>query len=137
MGYELRGHTADVAIEATAETREELFGDIADGMAACMIDEVPEDVGTRFDIEVEAEDLESLLFEYLDELIFQRDVRNVMPVDNRVSIEEINRGYALTGSARGVSLEILSAREVKAVTYADMVLEETDDGWYGYVVVDV
>lgn len=137
MGFEIQPHTADVAVEATADTLDELFAHLGDGMAACMIDDIPDEVGERFEVTVEATDLEALLFDYLDELIFERDVRNVMPVDNAVTIESTESGYSLHGSARGVPLELLSAREVKAVTYADMIVEETDDGWYGYVVLDV
>lgn len=137
MGFEIREHTADVAIEAVADDLDGLFAAMGDGMAACMIDAVPDDAGERFELAVEARDLEALLFDYLDELIYQRDVRDVMPVDNAVRIEPREDGYTLEGSARGVPLAGLAAREVKAVTYADMVIEETDAGWRGYVVLDV
>lgn len=138
MAYEIRAHTADVAVEAEGDTLGELFAAIADGMAATMVDDVPADVGDRFEVSVTATDREALLFDYLDELIFQRDVRNVMPVDNRATVNTTDDGgFELTGSARGVPLEGLSAREVKAVTYADMVVEETPSGWRGYVVLDV
>lgn len=137
MSYELRPHTADVAIEATGGSLDELFAAIGDGMAACMVDEVPPDSGDRFEVAVGASDLEALLFDYLDELIYQRDVRNVMPVDNRATIDTTDSGYVLEGSFRGIPLEELTAREVKAVTYADMAIEETDEGWRGYVVLDM
>lgn len=137
MRYQLQDHTADVAIEATADDLEALFAAFADGMAAAMVDDVPEDVGDRFELEVTAADREALLVDYLGELIYERDVRDVMPVENRVSINRNGDGYVLTGTARGVPLAELSAREVKAVTYADMVIEQTDDGWRGYVVLDV
>jgi SHS2 domain-containing protein len=31
----------------------------------------------------------------------------------------------------------ITAREIKAVTYSEMVVEQRDDEWYGYVVFDV
>jgi len=73
-------------------------------------------------------------------------VRGVLPVDNEVEIREgasddgdRARGseWVATGSARGVPLVGLGAREVKAVTYSEMALAETDDGWRAYVVFDV
>lgn len=137
MSFELRPHTADVAVEATGADLGECFASAADGMAACMVDAVPEEIGERFEVAVEATDREGLLFDYLDELIYERDVRNVMPVDNRAEVVERDDGYELEGSARGVPLEILSAREVKAVTYADMEIERTETGWRAYVVLDV
>lgn len=139
MGYELRDHTADVGVGATGATLSAAFAATADGMAAAMLDEdeIPA-TGERFDIEVRAENREALLFDYLDELIYQRDVRAVLPVENEVTIHGDENGeWELTGSARGVPLAGLGAREIKAVTYSEMAIEETDDGWRTHVVFDV
>ncbi|MFC4448028.1 archease [Halorussus aquaticus] len=143
MSYELRDHTADVAVAATAPTLDAVFAAAADGMAAAMCDEIPEAGGERFEFDVRAEGREALLFDYLDELIYQRDVRAVLPVDNEAEVRE-DRGaddedaeWALEGSARGVPLADVSARDLKAVTYSEMALEETDEGWRAYVVFDV
>ena len=136
MSYRLRDHTADVAVEATAPSLAGAFAAVADGLAAAMCDEVPA-TGDRFDIEVRAESREALLFDYLDDLIYQRDVRAVLPVNNEVEVREDGEEWVVTGSARGVPLAQLSAREIKAVTYSEMDLSETDDGWHAYVVFDV
>lgn len=135
MAFELREHTADVAVEATGGTLGEAFAAVADGMAAAMCDEIP-DTGQRRELSVAAESREALLFDYLDELIYERDVRSVMPVDNRATVETDGE-WRVTGSYRGVPLAELSAREVKAVTYSEMEVERRDDGWFAYVVLDV
>jgi SHS2 domain-containing protein len=140
MSYELRDHTADVAVEATGPTLDSVFAAAGDGMAGAMCDEIPEAGGDRFDFEVRAESREALLFDYLDELIYERDVRAVLPVDNEVEVrEEDGEGgeWVAEGSARGVPLAEISAREIKAVTYSEMALEEGDEGWRAYVVLDV
>lgn len=135
MSYRLREHTADVAVEARGETLDDVFAAVADGLTAAMCDDVPA-AGERFPVVAHAESREALLFEYLDELIYQRDVRNVLPTANEARVHW--RGeWVLEGYARGVPLEAVAAREVKAVTYAEMRLEETDDGWEAYVVFDV
>ncbi|WP_458205353.1 archease [Haladaptatus sp. NG-SE-30] len=141
MDFALREHTADVAVEATGDSLSAVFAAVADGMAAAMCDEIP-DEGERFDVEVRAEGREALLFDYLDELIYQRDVRGVLPVDNEVTIDEPNvhdadGEWTITGTARGVPLTGLGAREIKAVTYSEMTVEETPEGWRAYVVLDV
>ena len=136
MGFQLREHTADVAVEATGGSLGEAFAAVGDGLAAAMCDDVPPD-GERFDLSVVAEDREAALFDYLDELIYQRDVRGVLPVDNEAAVTETDDGVRVEGSARGVSLDAVAAREVKAVTYSEMAIEETDDGWRAYVVFDV
>lgn len=136
MGFTLLDHTADIAVEATGETVEAIFAALGDGLAAAQCDEIPP-IGSRFELNVVAESLEALLFDYLDELIYQRDVRAVLPTENRVTISEINGEFSLSGSARGVPLDEVAAREIKAVTYSEMVVERSRAGWYAYVVFDV
>ena len=136
MPYRLREHTADIAVEATSETRDGLFAAVADGLAAAMCESIPAG-GDRFEIECQAESAAALLYEYLDQLIYERDVRLVLPVDNTVESTETDQGWQLTASARGVALQEVDAREIKAVTYSEMQLEERDGDWYGYVVFDV
>ncbi len=88
------------------------------------------------------------MFDYLDELIYLRDVRVELPVDHCVeSIQHASADDNATGadewtleaSARGVPLSAIDAREIKAVTYSEMTLERIDDGdgWSAYVVFDV
>ena len=143
MSYDLRDHTADVAVEARATSLDDVFGAVADGMAAAMCDEIPETGGERFELTVTAEGRQALLFDYLDELIYERDVRVVLPVDNEVSVSTPSADgdgtgeWRLSGSARGVPLASVEARDLKAVTYSEMDISETDDGWHAYVVFDV
>jgi SHS2 domain-containing protein len=135
MGYELHDHTADVGVSGEGPTLGAAMAAVADGMAAAMADERP-DVGERFAVEVTAESREALLFDYLDQLIYERDVRGVLPVDNQATVEE-GEQFRLEGSARGIPLDRIRAREIKAVTYSEMDLRRTDDGWRAYVVLDV
>ena len=137
MSYSLRAHTADIAVEATAPDLSGLFGAIADGLAAAMCESVPDSGGNRFDIECRAESVEALLYEYLDQLIYERDVRLELPVDNATHVTETDDEWVVDASARGVPLAAVTAREIKAVTYSEMEIDRRDDGWYGYVVFDV
>lgn len=147
VSYELRDHTADVAVEATAPTLSGLFEALAEGFTAASCDAVPAD-GERFEMRVTAESREALLFDYLDQLVYERDVRDVLPVDHECVVDApgVNDtadavpdsdAWAVRASARGVPLDRVAAREIKAVTYSEMALEEREDGWYGYVVFDV
>ncbi|QCJ46584.1 archease [Haloprofundus sp. MHR1] len=136
MSYELREHTADVAVAASAPTLDAVFGAVADGLAAAMCETIP-DAGDRFSLRVRAESREAALFDYLDELIYERDVRAVLPVENRATVRRDDDEWVVDADARGVPLSGLGAREVKAVTYSEMRLEETAGGWRAYVVFDV
>ena len=143
MGYELREHTADVAVWAAGPTLEAAFGSVADGLAAACVDDVPEpdrtDPARERALGLRAESLEALLFDYLDELIYRRDVEHGLPVDNRVeAIERTGETeWTLEASYWSIPLSEIVAREIKAVTYAEMSIEETSDGWECYVVFDV
>ena len=136
MGYELADHTADIAVEATGETLGDVFAAVADGMAAAMCEDVSPG-GTRYTVEVSAENREALLFDYLDRLIYERDVQGVLPVDNDATVESTEGEWHVRATYRGVGLEAVSARDLKAVTYSEMDLSETDSGWHAYVVFDV
>ena len=136
MRFTLRDHTADVAVEASGDSLGSTFAAVADGLAAAMCEAVSPG-GDRFDVDVRAESREALLFDYLDELIYERDVRGVLPVDHEATVREAGGEWVVTASARGVPLDAISAREIKAVTYSEMRLERTASGWDAYVVFDV
>ncbi|MCL9816257.1 archease [Natronocalculus amylovorans] len=141
MSYTLRSHTADVAVEATADSIGELFAAIADGLTEAMCEWYPEN-GERFTITCTAERLEGLLYDYLDQLIYERDVREVLPVEHHAVVTEhpeagTDEQWTITATARGVPFADVVARDIKAVTYSEMTVEERAAGWYGYVVFDV
>ena len=134
--FTLREHTADVAVETTGPGLGAAFAAAADGLAAAMCEAVPA-AGERFPLSVRAESREAALFDYLDRLIYERDVRSVLPVENRATVRETGGEWTVEASARGVPLDRIRAREVKAVTYSEMALERSDEGWRAYVVFDV
>lgn len=139
--FDLREHTADVAVEAFGETVGDAFAAVADGLAAAMCDEWPDatdhDGGEESTLSVTSEGLEAVLFDYLDQLIYERDVRSVLPVDNEAIVEERDGEWHVEANYRGIPLSAVTAREVKAVTYSEMDVTETDTGWTVYVVFDV
>jgi SHS2 domain-containing protein len=134
--FALRSHTADVAIEATGASYAAVFGAVADGLAAAHVDELPEG-GEPLTVSVTAESRTALLFDYLDRLLYVRDVEGFLAVDNEVSIEEADAEWRLEGTARGIPVAGLGAREVKAITYSEMDLSEQQGRVHAYVVVDV
>lgn len=135
--FALREHTADVAVEAHGDTLGDCFAAVANGMAAAMCDEIPDAGGERFGIDVRATTRKRLLYDYLDDLIYERDVRGVLPVDNEATVERDGEDWTLTASARGVPLADVAARDLKAVTFSEMRIDEDEGAWAAYVVFDV
>lgn len=154
MSYVLREHTADIAVEATGPTLSAVFAAVAEGLTAAMCESIPGG-GERFTFSVSAESSEALLFDYLDELIYERDVREVLPAEHNATVrrltgvERVDAGrpqetrgdsaeeWIIDASARGIPFDTVDAREVKAVTYSEMDLSRTENGWHAYVVFDV
>ena len=141
MSFELCPHTADVAVASHGESLGESFAAAADGLAAAMCDDWPAaddpEGGERHDLRVESENPEAALYDYLDQLIYERDVTGVLPVDNDASVVGTDDEWIVEASYRGVPLSAVTAREGKAVTYSEMRVERAEDGWEAYVVFDV
>ena len=134
--FDLREHTADVAVEATGDSLGTTFAAVAAGLTAAHTESVPATGGDSFGFGVDADSREALLFDYLDELVYRRDARGVLPTDHEVDVHW-NGTWVAEAYARGVPVDAVDAREIKAVTYSEMALEETADGWRAYVVFDV
>ncbi|WP_336135761.1 archease [Natronomonas amylolytica] len=139
MSFILKEHTADIAVEASGDSLDAVFADVAAGLTAAHCESVPDPEAVdaeRFSIGLRAESKEALLFDYLDELIYERDVRGVLPAHHEATVDG-NGDWVLEAHAYGIPLDAVSAREIKAVTYSEMELEETPTGWRAYVVFDV
>jgi SHS2 domain-containing protein len=134
--FELRPHTADVGVAARGPDLGATFAAVADGLAAAQTDTIPPD-GSRFRLSVTARSREAALFDYLDRLLYERDVRGVLPVANAAVVRPTPDGWRVDASARGLALDRIAGREIKAVTYSEMELSETVSGWRSYVVLDV
>jgi hypothetical protein len=59
----------------------------------------------RYDCAATAGDPTGLLFDYLDELDYQRDVRDVVPVDSEATVERRGHRLRLSGTFRSVDPE--------------------------------
>jgi SHS2 domain-containing protein len=76
--FKLIEHTADTGIEACGGTLAEAFANAACGMFSIIagLDNVEEKVSRR--VEVDSDDAESLLFEWLNSLLYYFDVENLL-----------------------------------------------------------
>lgn len=137
MPYSIEPHTADVAVAASGPTLASVLASLADGMSACMYDGDTNPSDTAFTTTVTAESPEALVFDTLDRLIYERDMRDVLPVEHSVELEQTGDQMRATITAQTIPLEDIAAREIKAVTYSEMTVERRDGTWYGYVVFDV
>ncbi|MDP2767058.1 MAG: archease [Candidatus Methanoperedens sp.] len=132
---------ADVAFEAEGKTITELFESSGFALTNAMIKDlrqIEQKVDKSF--EVEAEDVEMLLFNFLQELIFYKDAERLLFNKFDLDIEQKEGGWHLSAKAYGEEIdrekqELLA--DAKAVALHQFKVEETVQGWRAMVIVDV
>lgn len=133
--------TSDVAFEAAGETVEDLFRSAAEATMNVMVDDLDMiERKTELDIEVENPELDMLLFNFINELIYYKDAKKLLLRVGPVEITEKDGGYRLKTRAYGEVLDAKKHRlkvDVKAVTLHLFGIERKDGGWRTTVVLDV
>jgi SHS2 domain-containing protein len=135
--YELFDHTADLGLRVTAATLDELFVDAARGLFA-MIVERPDAIEPRVEVkfDIPDEDRAFLLFDWLRALLTKSEIDGVVFGEFTVTV----RDNGLTATARGEPLDPAKhglGREVKAITYHELMVEKRDGVWFAEVIVDI
>jgi len=133
--------TADVAFEAWGDTLQELFISSAEALLGTMT-AAPEQVARGEDliIRLEHEELDLLLFSFLQELIFYKDARRLLLHADQVRIEEREGLFRLEAQVSGERIDAGRHRllvDVKAVTLHRFQLQFGDNIWKAVVVLDV
>lgn len=119
-GFEFFEHTADVGIRAWGATLDEAFAEAARGLVANMLDLSSVTAAQTRVVSVEAESLERLLFQLLDELLFVTQTDLWIPVEVEVRLAGER---ALTATLRGEPYDAARhghIHEIKAITYHDL-----------------
>ncbi|GIW70769.1 MAG: archease [Planctomycetota bacterium] len=139
MGYEPIEHTADLGLRVWGSTLAELFTEAAAGMCELMWDRARVRPERRRRLEVEADDLEGLLVGWLSEINFQHVTNEEVYARAVVQQLDVER-CRLVGELAGEPIDPSRHRihtEIKAVTYHDLAIERTDDGYEARIVFDV
>jgi SHS2 domain-containing protein len=133
--------TSDAAFEAWGGTLEDMFIAAADATMNVMVENLPGIANKeRRIIQVEAEAVDLLLFQLLQELIFFKDAERLLLRVSGIAIQE--QTGRLTCVAETYGEEINADRhemivDVKAVTLHRFRVEQTPRGWESTVILDV
>jgi SHS2 domain-containing protein len=133
--------TADIAFEATGRDLPELFSGAADATMNVMIDNLDaiEPRETR-QIELSNDEIDMLLFDFLQELIYFKDAERLLLRVRDVRIEQRDEKYFLKAEAAGEPLDAArhhQRADVKAVTIHDFSVEKENDRWKATVLLDI
>ncbi len=136
-GFELFAVTADHGIHAWAPDPSELFRQAALGLWSLIV--APRNVRRerRVPVTVEADDRESLLVAWLNELLFVHEVDAFAACDATIAAWTETRVQAeIWGEALDPGRHEVVGH-VKAATYHGLRIAVTDGRWDAWVVVDV
>ena len=132
---------ADMAFEATGRTPEKMFEAAALALTNIQVKSLKAIKPIiRKAISVNAEDLERLLFTFLQELIFLKDVDQLVFSKYKVEIFEKDKKFMLNCVAQGEKLNMKKHNlivDAKAITYHQFEVKKTKKGWRAVVVVDI
>jgi len=137
VGFELVDHTADIGVRVWGPTAEEVFEQAALAMFSLVCD--PLDVGELEAVEValEAESMDLLLAAWLNELLSVFEARKlVLSQFDLLELGEHSLRARVSGEPLDTSRHIICGG-VKAATLHELSLEQGDDGWRGFVLLDV
>ena len=135
--YEEFEHTADLGLRARGGTWEDLLANAGRGMIGLMLD--PDSVQALHErtVEADADDAEALVVAWLGEILFALDAERFAPAAVEVDVAEEGR---VRGRLRGEPLD--ESRHhvrnvIKAVTWHDLRIVKTEEGYEATVIFDV
>jgi protein archease len=129
-------HTGDVGIEFTAPTRSELFRRAAIALSALLVERASVTETEQREIAVEAEADTDLMHDLLTELLALFTVEGFIWRD--ASVKEADRSLRVTLRGERFDPTRHTFRgEIKAVTYHQLMVEDSSEGWRSRVIFDV
>ena len=136
--FRILDHIADVGFECTGKTLEALFANAAKALVHFFVDLETIKAREELKIEVTGEDKESLLVNWLSEILFLIDSDNWLLSDFRVSIRGTNSLSATVRGEKWNRSRHVPKLLVKAVTYHLLEISKVSGaGWQSRVFVDI
>jgi SHS2 domain-containing protein len=138
--FEILEHTADIGIAAYGKTKREVFINAAKGMFEIIAGENKNPKENFYDkIKLEADNLEGLLFAWLNELLYIGETRLV--VLNKFRIKELS-DFQIKAEIGGTKINPPSVKvekEIKAVTYHRLEIKKDEESglWSAQVIFDI
>ena len=133
-------HTGDVGVTLSAPTLDALFREAAAALTDTITDAAAVRPSSEDEISLDAPTLDDLMVEWLNELLYRFEVRNLLPADATVTVAETDDGCSLTGRILSEAFDPLRHSIkvlIKGVTYHQLEIRRTDAGWETSVIFDI
>jgi SHS2 domain-containing protein len=139
MNYEYLDHTADLKIRAYGKTLEEAFVNVALGAFNFLTDTSKVKKQAEHRISLKAERIESLLYDFMEELLFLLDTEGLLVSGfKEMKIRREKDKFLLQCAALGDNYKSYKVKgDIKAVTYSEMSISKEKDGFVIQVVFDI
>ena len=134
--WEHFAHEADIGVRGFGANPAQAFEQAAIAMTAVITDPLGVRTLEAVSIQCEAPDLELLLAEWLNSLVYEMATRRMLFSRFEVHLQP----GGLSACAWGEPVEPRRHRpavEVKGATYTALKVARTEDGWFAQTVVDV
>lgn len=140
MGHRFIDHTADVAAELDGRNPGELFASAARALTDTITAVEAVHPFVTEPVTLEAPTLEDLLVDWLNELLYRFEARNVLFSDAEVSVEDRDGRWYLEGTVTGEIFD--TARHpyrvlVKSATYHGLNVVYDHGTWRARIVFDI
>ena len=127
-------HTADLALRVYGRDVKELFANAAHGMFALMVEpSLLEEPTREREVSLERMDYESLLVDWLNELIYLHEVEE--ETYSQFAIETISPTELKAQVSGGPTKS--KTKAIKAATFHELAIKETTNGLVATIVFDV
>ena len=135
--YTIFEHTADVGIEVTAESREDLFEHAALAMTDLMFECVPDGTSETRLVMVVGDKPDELLIAWLNELLYIYCVESLVFTSfSEVKLTESMFMVRAHGERTDPDKHVMEM-EIKAATYHGFSIEADGDGFKARIIFDV
>lgn len=135
--YEVFEHTADLGLRVRAADLDALFAEAGRGLFEIIAGDLSGiQPLVRETIELAGDEVDYLLFDWLNELLYAFESRRMLFVDFQVQVSETGLWAVAAGEPWDPDRHRLE-HEVKAVTYHGLSVQHNDGQWQAEVILDI
>ena len=136
MSYKFLPHTADVKFQAQGKTLAEAFENCAYALTDTITDHKKIKPTTEKTIDIESENQESLLYDFLEQFLILLDSEGfLLNKIKSLKITENKLQATIVGDTHQENYEIDT--HIKAVTYQEMFIKKQDNHYLIQVILDI
>ena len=136
MPYAILSHTADTGIAAKAPTLADLIREVATGMFSLIATAHEQKTTGSVELAVEAASTEDLVVDVLAELLWRSEAEDLVFTTFDVDLSSPTHATVVAHGTATTDVEPVGP-PIKAVTYHDLSVVQTADGWEATVYFDV